>query len=90
MIRSLFVDAGKGETSTHCNGDILQLLMNVIAELPQEQGGIKVPPDVTSSAKEENDTETTRVSIEEAYKEYIDVLVSEALVFTPYIAVVLL
>jgi hypothetical protein len=57
----------------------------VIAQLPQEQGGIKVPPDVTSSPKEDNDTETTRISIEEAYKEYIDVLVSEALVITSYI-----
>jgi len=51
-----------------------------LAQLPQEKGGIRVPPDVTSDAqlmKDRNETDD-KMSNEQAYRDYIDVIISEA------------
>ena len=51
------------------------------AELPQETGGIRIPPNVISRRRTDearNDTQPTESAIE-AYTQYIDVLMSEAL-----------
>jgi len=49
--------------------------------LPLEEEGIRVPPDITSAPKEDPKNETGQInaSSDEAYREYVDVLISEAL-----------
>eukprot|EP01119_Soliformovum_irregulare_P011698 TRINITY_DN2957_c0_g2_i5.p1 TRINITY_DN2957_c0_g2~~TRINITY_DN2957_c0_g2_i5.p1 ORF type:complete len:779 (-),score=230.88 TRINITY_DN2957_c0_g2_i5:26-2362(-) len=51
------------------------------ATLPLEEGGIRVPPDITSAPKNDpgNSTAQADAVINEAYKDYVDVLISESL-----------
>lgn len=59
-------------------------LFSCVAQLPQEKGGIQIPPDVTSVRKyHQHDSDNVNGSvstIESAYRNYVDVLISEALV----------
>lgn len=72
VIKSLFTDAGKGRKHS---------LLILSAQLPQEQGGIVVPPEMTSAPDTfDGGNDTDIESTEKAYKEYLDVVISEALV----------
>lgn len=52
-----------------------------LATIPQEKDGIQIPPDITSAPEPRNENSTS-MSTEDAYKKYVDIIVSESLRLT--------
>jgi hypothetical protein len=72
-IKSLFTDAGKGMVNA-------SIIVISLALLPQEKNGIIVPPEIASAPDPSADNSSQLMSTEKAYKEYLDVIISESLV----------